>query len=947
MSNLLFTQSYITHKNKNIFKQPRYTLQQVTKFKSKKHKILVTSALPYANGPIHLGHLVEYIQTDIFVRFLRLIGEDVIYVCADDTHGAPIEIKAAELGIAPEKLIADICKEHIHDFNDFLISFDNYYTTHSPENKHYSDFIFERLNKNGFIYTKEIEVTYCEHCRRTLPDRYVKGKCPKCNAPEQYGDVCEQCNAAYKTIDLIEPYCSICKNRPIRKTSKHYFFQLSKFSGKLEQWLNKNKNLQQEIKNFVFNWIKNGLEDWNISRDGPYFGFKIPGEEDKYYYVWLDAPIGYISSTENFCKKNGLKAEDYWSSKNSRIYHFIGKDIIYFHFLFWPAMLIGSGFELPYDIVVHGFLTVNGEKMSKSRGTFFTAREFLQKHNAECLRFYYAGMLSKKMSDIDLNFDDFRKRINNELVANIGNFCYRVLNFLNKNFDGKINGIDGNKELIDEINKKIKDIEKNYHGLNFNEAVKDILYISSLGNKCFQDNEPWKLIKQDRERAHKIAGFCANIVKNLSILIQPVLPNLSLILQRQLNLQNLRWQDAGFKLKNHKIGKEEILVRKIDEAEEINLEQKFPEIKFEIDERVKELGLKFYAAQINNITIRKKNESLEKLKKEAENQAKDLNLESNRIYIEGKRLYKNKNFEPPYGYLTRLIKEKGGLPTINTVVDSYNIASIKHLISAGAHDAAKIKGRVRFTIANGSEKYIPLGGAQLEKIEEGEYACIDDEHVLCRLDVKQSEYTKVDDKTKSVMVYAQGNKENDGMDLKQSLKEICESIVKFCGGSYKILNGEEAKMRFPLNLKVAKIIDAQNHPNADKLYVLQIDLGAEKRQLVAGLKEHYTRDELLNKKIIVATNLKYAKLRGVESQGMLLAGDDGQSVGLLSVEESNPGDKAYFEGFDICNEELGFDDFLKIKMEVRNGRVHFDGKELRTNKETVKVEKVKDVARVR
>jgi len=297
--------------------------------------------------------------------------------------------------------------------------------------------------------------------------------------------------------------------------------------------------------------------------------------------------------------------------------------------------------------------------------------------------------------------------------------------------------------------------------------------------------------------------------------------------------------------------------------------------------------------------------------------------------------------------LTRLIKEKGGLPTINTVVDSYNIASIKHLISAGAHDAAKIKGRVRFTIANGSEKYIPLGGAQLEKIEEGEYACIDDEHVLCRLDVKQSEYTKVDDKTKSVMVYAQGNKENDGMDLKQSLKEICESIVKFCGGSYKILNEEEAKMRFPLNLKVAKIIDAQNHPNADKLYVLQIDLGAEKRQLVAGLKEHYTRDELLNKKIIVATNLKYAKLRGVESQGMLLAGDDGQSVGLLSVEESNPGDKAYFEGFDICNEELGFDDFLKIKMEVRNGRVHFDGKELRTNKETVKVEKVKDVARVR
>ncbi|MBI4451863.1 methionine--tRNA ligase [Candidatus Woesearchaeota archaeon] len=692
----------------------------MTKFrKIKQQKTLVTSALPYSNGPIHCGHLLEYIQTDIFVRFLRLIGEDVIYVCADDTHGAPIEIKAAELGITPEQLIAGVYEEHTKDFKDFLISFDNYYSTHSPENKHYSDLIFLRLKNKGLVYTKDVEVTYCEFCKRTLPDRYVKGKCPKCDAPDQYGDVCEACNSTYKTVDLIEPYCTICKNKPIRKTSTHYFFKLSQFSKKLEAWLNKNRNLQPEIKNFVLNWIKNGLEDWNISRDGPYFGFKIPGEENKYYYVWLDAPIGYIASTDNYCKRHNLKTEEYWQNKDARIYHFIGKDITYFHFLFWPAMLIGSDFELPYDIVVHGFLTVNGEKMSKSRGTFFTAREFLQKYNPEYLRFYYANMLSKKLSDVDLSFDDFRKKVNNELAANIGNFCYRVLSFLNKNFEGKVKDIDNNKKLIKEIDDKIKGIKKNYYDLNFNEAVKNILHISSLGNKYFQDNEPWKLIKEDKEKVHGVLGLSVNIVKNLSILVQPILPNFSLKLQQQLNLSNLKWKDINFKLKNHKTAKEEILITKMEEK------------------------------------------------------------------AEGKKI-------------------------------------------------------------------------------------------------------------------------------------------------------------FPLDLKVAKIIDVKDHPNADKLYVLQIDLGSEKRQLVAGLKGYYSNSELLNKKIIVITNLKHANLRGIESQGMLLAGDDGQNVGVLTVDKSEAGEKVYIDGYENSTKELSFDDFLKLEIKIQNNHAVFEGKEFKTDKEIVMVEKVRD-----
>jgi len=686
----------------------------VVKFKGQ--KIIVTSALPYANGPIHIGHLVEYIQTDIFVRFLKLIGKDVIYCCADDTHGTPIEVKARNLGIKPEQLIQKFYKEHLEDFNRFYISFDSYYSTNSKENKYFSDLIFERLKKKDLIYQKEIEVTYCKHCKRTLPDRYVKGKCPKCKAKDQYGDVCEACNATYKTIDLIEPYCTICKNRPVRKKSEHYFFKLSKLSDFLKRYISKNENFQQEIKNFVLNWIKEGLEDWNVSRDGPYFGFKIPGEKNKYYYVWLDAPIGYISSLANYLNKDTKKTEKAWNE--SKIVHFIGKDITYFHFLFWPAMLHASGFNLPESIFVHGFLTVNNEKMSKSRGTFFTAKDFLKKYDAEHLRYYYANVLSKKLADIDLNLDEFRDRINNELVGNLGNFCYRIISFVNKNFDGKIKAIDDDKALIDDINKKIKAIEKNYNELNFNSAVNEILLISDIGNKYFQKNEPWALIKEDKDKVQKICSLCVNIAKNLSILIEPVLPQFSSELRKQLNIKELKWKDIGFDLKNHKIGKEKILVRKIEETKE-------------------ELS--------------------------------------------------------------------------------------------------------------------------------------------------------------------------------------------------------------PLNLKVAEIIEVKDHPNADKLYVLQINLGTEKRQLVAGIKEFYSKDELKNKKIIVVTNLKHAKLRGIESQGMLLAAEDNKgNVGLLTVKQSEPGDDVRFGNLENSSKELSFDSFQKLKIEAKQGKVFFNDLKLKTDKEAVSVEKVKD-----
>ncbi len=540
----------------------------------KSGKILITSALPYANGPIHIGHLVEYIQTDIFARFLKLIGKDAIYCCADDTHGTPIQISAMKEGVTPEQIIDKYHKEHLQDFTDFLINFDSYHSTNSPENKKFAEYIFEKLKEKGLIYQKDMELTYCKKCARFLPDRYVKGKCPKCDAVEQYGDVCEKCNATYETTDLIEPFCTICGAAPIRKISKHYFFKLGECADDLKKWLESNKKMQPEVKNYVLNWIKDGLDDWCISRDGPYFGFKIPGEDDKYFYVWLDAPIGYIASTANYAKKNKVDIDDYW--KRGEIIHFIGKDITYFHFLFWPAVLMNSGFVLPKNIVVHGFLTVNKEEMSKSRGTFITAKEFLEVLGPQYLRFYYAANLTHTMTDIDLDIKDFKARINNELVADLGNFEYRALSFINKNFDSMLSEIPEDKKagkLIVECNQKFKEVKKAYEAYNFREAVKIILEIGSIGNKYFQEAEPWKMVHESEEKkqeAQKILTLCANLAKDISILMKPILPLFSSQIEDTFGVGEQTWDDLNFELKNIKIKKAEILIQKLqDEPEKL------------------------------------------------------------------------------------------------------------------------------------------------------------------------------------------------------------------------------------------------------------------------------------------------------------------------------------------------------------------------------------------
>lgn len=532
--------------------------------KSKTAPTVITAALPYANGPIHIGHLLEYIQADIYSRFLKLSGHDALYICASDMHGTPIEVNAQKAKVKPEVFVERYCKEHQEDFASFLINFDNYYKTHSPENRELAELFYKTLQEKGHIYRKKIQVMYCDQCQRSLPDRYVKGTCPHCHAPDQYGDVCEKCGSVLKSADLVKPYCSICKNTPRLKDSEHYFFKLSAFSKQLQKWfVSKEADLQPEVRNWLQGWFEKGLEDWCISRDAPYFGFEIPNSkketgETKYFYVWLDAPIGYISSTKNYCDKNHLDWKDYWYK--GHITHFIGKDIAYFHLLFWPAMLMDLGINLP-RVNIHGFITVNGEKMSKSRGTFLTAKDFLKLYSAEALRFYYASHLDRSVVDVDLHFDELKAVVNNVLLGNLGNFCYRTLIFTEKNY-GKVTVIAEETDLQIHLSELLEEVKQNYEAREFKSAVKNLLKIADQANAYFQKAEPWKA-KESADTLEAI-GFCVNLARNLAIAVSPILPEFSQKIYAALGEKKpLFWKDISFTWKG-KVARVDVLVEKIE-----------------------------------------------------------------------------------------------------------------------------------------------------------------------------------------------------------------------------------------------------------------------------------------------------------------------------------------------------------------------------------------------
>ena len=579
-------------------------------------KILVTSALPYANGSIHLGHLVEYIQTDIWVRFQKMQGHTVHYVCADDTHGTPIMLRAEKEGITPEALIANVHKEHSADFKEFLVEFDNYYSTNAPENKELSQTIYRKLKANGKIATKTIEQFFDPVKNMFLPDRFIKGECPKCHAKDQYGDNCEVCGATYNPTELINAYSAVSGAAPVRKETEHYFFKLSECEAFLKDWT-RSGTLQGEAANKMGEWFENGLNDWDISRDAPYFGFEIPDAPGKYFYVWLDAPIGYMASFKKLCEMNGLDFDEYWNKDSStELYHFIGKDILYFHALFWPATLEFSGYRKPTQIFAHGFLTVNGEKMSKSRGTFITARSYLEHiRNPEYLRYYYAAKLNSTMEDIDLNLEDFVARVNSDLVGKYINIASRTAGFISKRFDGEISPLTQLKESIskfDELKQKMPleklgssewnqssqlsrensywpsfsdsvelinreislyqgvtsataSVVSAYESRDYSKAVREIMLCTDSVNQYVAEMKPWELAKIEgmESRLHDVCSLSLNLFKEITIQLKPILPEIAKEIEGLFNINSLSFADSGVFL-NKRINEYTHLITRVD-----------------------------------------------------------------------------------------------------------------------------------------------------------------------------------------------------------------------------------------------------------------------------------------------------------------------------------------------------------------------------------------------
>ena len=534
---------------------------------SKKRHILVTSALPYANGSIHIGHLVEYIQTDIWVRFQKMYGNQCTYVCADDAHGTPIMLRAQSEGITPEQLIADTDKEHRADFAEFFIDFDNFHSTHSDENKTLAQGIYNRLNESGHIHSKTIEQAYDPEKEMFLPDRFIKGECPKCGAEDQYGDNCEVCGSTYSPTDLKNPFSVVSGATPIKKESEHYFFALGQFESMLKEWVNTEGHVQSEITNKLNEWFESGLQDWDISRDKPYFGFEIPGTTDKYFYVWLDAPVGYMASFKNLCDKSNLNFDDYWKADSPyELYHFIGKDIAYFHTLFWPAMLNGSGYRTPTGVFCHGFLTVDGKKMSKSRGTFIKARTYLDHLNPEYLRYYFAAKLGSGIDDLDLNLDDFQARVNSDLVGKVVNIASRCAGFIKKKFDNTLSSNISEPELYKKFSDASNTIASLYDKREFNHAVREIMTLADLANQYIDAAQPWVLAKEEgkEQELHDICSMGINLFRTLIIYLKPILPRLTKQSETFLNIDELTWQDAQTPLTNHGINKFKALMTRVE-----------------------------------------------------------------------------------------------------------------------------------------------------------------------------------------------------------------------------------------------------------------------------------------------------------------------------------------------------------------------------------------------
>jgi len=545
----------------------------------KQRKILVTNALTYANYAIHIGHMIGYIQPDIWVRFQKMRGHICTYVCGSDCHGTPVMLRAEKEGIDPDVLVTKVQQEQAKDVADFLVTFDNFYTTHSKENEELVTLVYQRLQERGDIKTKTIKQAFDPVKKLFLPDRYVKGTCPRCGAKDQYGDSCEACGATYATTDLKDPKSVISGATPELKTTEHYFFELPHYEEKLKKWIHEG-HLQEQTINKLEEWFEHGLKDWDISRDAPYFGFKIPDSQDKYFYVWLDAPFGYFASFKNLCdRRDDLDFDEYLKKdSDTELYHFLGKDIMYFHALFWPATLMGADFRTPTSLSIHGFLTVNGEKMSKSRGTFILARTYLNHLHPEYLRYFFASRLSGNIEDMDLNLEDFRQKVNSDLVGKVVNIASRCAGFIHKYFDDKLSENLFSPELITECQNAKDIIAESYESRDFAKAVREIMALADKANQYIDEKKPWILIKDEatKKQAHDVCTMGINLFHYLMLYLKPILPELSKKSEDFLNIEPMQWTDIEKTLVDHKINPFKPMMQRIekDQIEAMIEEQK-------------------------------------------------------------------------------------------------------------------------------------------------------------------------------------------------------------------------------------------------------------------------------------------------------------------------------------------------------------------------------------
>lgn len=531
-------------------------------------KILVTSALPYANGPIHLGHVLEAVQTDIWVRFQNMRGEDCVYVCADDAHGTAIMLRAENEGITPEQLIERVRAEHMADYAGFMIGFDHYHSTHSPENRHYSEVIYKALRANGRINVRTISQLFDPQKQLFLADRFVKGSCPKCKTADQYGDNCEACGATYSPAELIDPRSTLSGATPVEKDSEHYFFKLPEFADFLKTWT-RSGSLQEQVANKLSEWLDAGLQEWDISRDAPYFGFEIPDAPSKYFYVWLDAPIGYMASFHALCERSGRNFDEYWKpGSNTELYHFIGKDIINFHALFWPAMLSDAGYRTPSAVFAHGFMTVNGKKMSKSRGTFINASTYLEHLDAEYLRYFLASRLGSGVDDLDLSLEEFINKVNSDLVGKVVNIASRCAGFISRGFDGRLAASASNPALIAEVQQAAEEIARQYESREYSRAIRSIMALADKANQYIAERQPWVLAKQnpDDPEVQAICTTGINLFRLLMIYLKPVLPAMALKAEQFLNAGELLWAGSQAQLLDHAINAFVPLMTRVEQS---------------------------------------------------------------------------------------------------------------------------------------------------------------------------------------------------------------------------------------------------------------------------------------------------------------------------------------------------------------------------------------------